>query len=169
MNNETIENIQPINYFSNTETNTKDCCAICLNTLDEHSFTIPECSHKFHSNCLLSWFRSNTSCPTCRGNFRKDDLTYSQIKTRFRMLSNYSRRKNANKYVVNMFKRYKKRNTMYKKCNKEISIFKKKYKNIISAGKKLKRNKYHHYWELKKIKNEILSIPIIPLKIYTKC
>ena len=43
-------------------------CAICLLEMDESSgYKLPECGHRFHANCIISWFRSkHESCPLCR-------------------------------------------------------------------------------------------------------
>lgn len=41
---------------------------ICLQEInkDDNSYIIPECQHRFHSNCVISWFRYNSSFPYCR-------------------------------------------------------------------------------------------------------
>ena len=62
--------------------------------MENNKYKIPECKHEFHNECLLTYFRvsNNTSCPLCR-NIRQS----SNLKT----ILNYSRRKNANKKIVN--------------------------------------------------------------------
>lgn len=35
-----------------------DICSICHNDLEENVYTVPHCEHKFHSNCIISWFRT---------------------------------------------------------------------------------------------------------------
>lgn len=44
-------------------------CSICLETMDSQtSLTLEECTHTFHSTCIVKWFRSqHSSCPQCRG------------------------------------------------------------------------------------------------------
>jgi len=35
-----------------------DKCIICLENLSaEPEYCLPECSHKFHQNCIMHWFR----------------------------------------------------------------------------------------------------------------
>ncbi len=42
-------------------------CAICQDSLHESTTHKLECGHEFHTNCILSWFRSGQkSCPLCR-------------------------------------------------------------------------------------------------------
>ena len=44
-----------------------DLCTICLNSLSsDEVYNIPECSHIFHTNCIIPWFRKNSTCPCCR-------------------------------------------------------------------------------------------------------
>ncbi|TYZ69183.1 hypothetical protein PybrP1_006165 [[Pythium] brassicae (nom. inval.)] len=44
-------------------------CAVCLS---ENAYAqIALCGHTFHAPCFLRWFRSNRSCPLCRGHVDK--------------------------------------------------------------------------------------------------
>jgi len=44
-------------------------CSICLETLEHNSHIINlDCSHFFHSNCLLRWYTESSTCPICRSN-----------------------------------------------------------------------------------------------------
>lgn len=43
-------------------------CSICLEPLEEHVLTL-ECTHKFHSQCMLKYIetkKNNAECPLCR-------------------------------------------------------------------------------------------------------
>ena len=43
-----------------------EMCPICREDLTEHVYEIPECSHKYHINCLVTWFRcGHKRCPLC--------------------------------------------------------------------------------------------------------
>lgn len=48
-----------------------DCC-VCLSA--NASAQIHACGHTFHSKCFLRWFRSNRSCPLCRGHVDRMQL-----------------------------------------------------------------------------------------------
>jgi hypothetical protein len=41
-------------------------CIICLDIDNANSWTILQCSHKFHSQCISIWLRTNQTCPICR-------------------------------------------------------------------------------------------------------
>ena len=49
------------------DTDEKELCSICFSQLTgEDSHTL-ECEHKFHTHCILKWFRSKQdTCPLCR-------------------------------------------------------------------------------------------------------
>ena len=43
-----------------------DKCVICLEPLINDLYTLPECSHSYHTNCIMHWFRTkHTTCPLC--------------------------------------------------------------------------------------------------------
>ena len=43
-------------------------CGICLDRIDEGTYKILSCSHKFHTKCIIDWFRRASTCPCCRNN-----------------------------------------------------------------------------------------------------
>lgn len=46
-------------------------CAICHSQDETKNFSTLHCSHIFHSDCIIDWFRlveSNGECPVCRHN-----------------------------------------------------------------------------------------------------
>lgn len=46
----------------------KEHCSICFSKMTpEDSHALEECNHRFHTNCILTWFRSKQdTCPLCR-------------------------------------------------------------------------------------------------------
>jgi hypothetical protein len=56
--------------------NILETCAICLeNKKFKKTFIELNCGHKFHKNCLETWFKTAVSCPLCR----KDCLDLDRI------------------------------------------------------------------------------------------
>ena len=53
--------------FSDDE-DKKELCSICFGEMtSEDSHTLEECDHRFHTKCILKWFRSKQdTCPLCR-------------------------------------------------------------------------------------------------------
>ena len=135
-------------------------CSICLEKLENNKYKIQECKHEFHSNCLLTFFRTgNTSCPLCRS---MSSRLYRYNPFSIKTVLNYSRRKNANKRIVNMVKNYKKIKELEKESKKELSEFRKNHKDIFSIKRKLTIKKWRLFRRLSQIKNNISSIVVLP-------
>lgn len=47
-------------------------CSICYIpfTDDNKVVSLPKCEHLYHSECILSWFKTRTTCPICRLDMR---------------------------------------------------------------------------------------------------
>ena len=104
-----------------------DICAICHDNLGEDNvYTLPECNHKFHTNCIMTWFRAkHNTCPLC--NNKGINATRAQINEQanygswgarqkylkmYSIVSRKSRGKNAPKEMkkeVEKVKKYKKK------------------------------------------------------------
>ena len=59
--------IQTLNDIS-AENDDQEICVICQDILDngEQVHFLPECNHGYHTNCILTWFRTgNNNCPCC--------------------------------------------------------------------------------------------------------
>jgi Ring finger domain len=50
-----------------------DVCAVCFDDIQSSNSTLLSCSHRFHTNCIDRWLRSNHTCPVCR-----DTASYSE-------------------------------------------------------------------------------------------
>uniref|UniRef100_A0AC35TVX7 RING-type domain-containing protein n=1 Tax=Rhabditophanes sp. KR3021 TaxID=114890 RepID=A0AC35TVX7_9BILA len=61
-------------------------CTICLSYFG-YKDTDPEaeiielpCKHKFHSECVLEWFKKADACPLCRHELPSNDAFYEELK-----------------------------------------------------------------------------------------
>jgi len=90
-----------------------DRCVICLEQLDSKpTYSLPECSHAFHQNCIMHWFRQgNFKCPLCNEmgalyTQRDDSMAWYRDRDKYKMLRRFSRRKNApaplKKYIARL-------------------------------------------------------------------
>jgi len=147
----------PIIDEEGNEINIDNCC-ICLEKLENNKYKIQECKHEFHNECLLTYFRvsNNTSCPLCR-NVRQS----SNLKT----ILNYSRRKNANKKIVNEVKKYKKFQLLEKEIKKELKTFKKTHKEILDKRNKLINKKRNYGYRLRRMRFKLMNMVALPLII----
>jgi hypothetical protein len=150
---------------------TGEPCPICLDNIGNESHTLPECSHKFHTNCIMTWFRAgHKCCPLCRNggvnntssqsiNLINTELsTYSWMYRKKLLHDDYikmrrlSRKKDAPKELKKKVQKLKRMELKYKNITKELSVFiKSKFPlltvvQIRSKGRKIQRKK----WKLKR-------------------
>ena len=78
-----------------------DICAICQRDMSDNTYTLPECGHAFHLDCLMMWFRSPReyrqdfgSCPMCR-TLPVNSIGWSTLKGRCRLLKRLAKKKNS--------------------------------------------------------------------------
>ena len=108
------------------ENDNENLCSICLENINkEQSYTLPECNHCFHTNCIMHWFRiGNTNCPYCNNNgVNGSQFTGRYSKERYKLLRRSSRNKNAPKILkdyVNNLKKLEKQYNDNKKLIREI-------------------------------------------------
>ncbi|OQS05233.1 hypothetical protein THRCLA_02600 [Thraustotheca clavata] len=47
-------------------------CAVCMQAFMNEDTVRVECGHLFHSNCIETWLKLRSTCPTCRFQFAKE-------------------------------------------------------------------------------------------------
>jgi len=180
--------IDPLNTNGTLQFNIfgEEKCVICQEEIadtNEPLHILPECNHCFHTNCIISWFRSgNNNCPCCgdkgvnnkkdkrRRRYGIDFKTLGQLK----FLRQYSKRKDAPKKLIKDFKKLdelkdlieiQKKKINPKHQENDIKVSYKEWK----AFEKKERNKY---WSLRKretiLSCKITCYPIIPIIIPVK-
>ena len=125
----------------------EEVCSICLGDLydpKEQIYELPECGHRFHTNCIMHWMRNPISynkCPRCgnTGVNKNVYLGYCRKSGILNELKKFSKRKSSPKVLKNDIERLQ-------ICIKKI---KEKEKNI---------NKIIKDKELKKLKREKKSL-----------
>lgn len=116
-----------------------DVCAICHDTFEEgggvHEL---ECGHKFHTACIVPWFRNgHASCPTCRD--VRQNVCGLFWYDRARLLMRKSRNKNAPtelKLAVEKIRKVKSREQALKR---ELSEYKMAHKEVLAKHRQLKQ------------------------------
>ena len=148
------------------ENNVIEQCAICFEDLTNNTFTL-ECKHKFHTECIVKWFRNdNSSCPLCKDINTYDNLSYwTKIET-ITQIKHLGRRKNCPiqiKNILNKIKKQKEKEKNYKKYHREFNT---KYKEILKEFSLLRRTKYKFARNIRKLERQLISfINICPIYI----
>ena len=95
-----INNLKKIEVNENNINNYKNItCNICLDNFEiGNTLRILECNHEFHEECILTWLKSNNTCPICRHELESNDPNYERRKNNHREnLRNLHRNNNNNK------------------------------------------------------------------------
>tara|TARA_B110000285_G_C14945244_1_gene524000 strand:+ start:96 stop:620 length:525 start_codon:yes stop_codon:yes gene_type:complete len=109
-----------------------DICAICHEVLGNNLYNLPECSHNYHTNCIMTWFRAgHNTCPLCNNkginatnkeaNDHINNVSWEQRQSYlslYKEISRNSKRKNAPvkmKKAVEKVVKYQKKFSEFKK------------------------------------------------------
>ena len=127
-----------------------DNCAICHEELNQSNdnYTLPECNHNFHTNCIMTWFRlKHNNCPLCN-NSGVNNNYWSKLShmDEYIKLRRLSRKKDAPQALKKQVEKLKTLEEKYKKITNEMKEFKKSkseetVNEIIKKFQKLRRDK----------------------------
>lgn len=143
-------------------------CSICKENYDESTkYTIPECNHVFHTECIVSWFRgSNRSdCPLCRDNgygYQRHTSRKYILKT----IKTQAIQKKLQPEERKLVQRLAKHETELKKMQDEFKLLSdeeemKEYTSLTKSVKFYYINHYGRTWRRVAIKELIDKIPTL--------
>ena len=147
--------------------NNDNLCSICYENLDYNTHSL-ECNHKYHTNCIINWFRlGNNNCPLC--NSDKLDINKMNYFTKISTIDEiikFSKKKECPKIIKTKVKIIKNNQDKLKKQKSILSEFKKKHINIYKEFTKLKSNYRRLRKQLNKARNKLLTtITLNPIYI----
>jgi hypothetical protein len=171
-----------LNIFNVENKEEVDRCIVCLESLDsETQYKLPECNHAFHQNCIMHWFREgNSKCPLCNNlginNVPQPTSTirtrwYARDKYKFKIIRQYSRRKDAPVFLKKSIQKLKDMENNLKETAAELREHKNKtgvFKELRKKHGKLKSKKWRLHKRIFNMKIGIANINIVPLIIAKK-
>uniref|UniRef100_A0AAV2JBM9 RING-type E3 ubiquitin transferase n=2 Tax=Knipowitschia caucasica TaxID=637954 RepID=A0AAV2JBM9_KNICA len=60
------QHLEPLRAPHVNALNSEDPCIICHDDMSEEDTCVLECRHSFHHECIRSWLKEQSTCPTCR-------------------------------------------------------------------------------------------------------
>ena len=163
-----------------------DKCIICLENLtNEAQYCLPECSHKFHQNCIMHWFRGgNCKCPLCN-NLGINDVVaegpgaqgrrgwgwWRGGKYKYKMIRQYSRKKEAPMKLKKEIAKLKSLEAKQRVLRAEIKDFRNKtgvWRDLHKKFNKLRRDRWRLNNRIRTKKMAISNFNIVPIIIATK-
>jgi hypothetical protein len=161
-----------------------EICSICLETLsvDDNNvrtaYILPECNHKFHTECIVHWFRAgNCKCPYCCNTgeaqgARFNDCYYVSVISMFEDIKKQSKRENTPldmKKKVNKVKKIEDSNIELRAGLKSLANSEGLFKDINKQRVKIQRHLCSNKRRIFGLKKELSIIyPVKPLIIVTR-
>ena len=144
-------------------------CPICLKNLHSSQVVTLTCGHKFHTACVIQWFRTGSpSCPCCRA--APDSTGFARWRdrrSRLRLMLQFGRRKNAPLSLKRLIDRRRKKEKRrlervekYRKWKKSVAG--KLFKQLLKIDRKGRRACYKS-WGFDNIETQILNFPVRPV------
>ena len=146
--------MEAVNLFNdiNIEDFDIDVCCICLEDMVDNIHTL-KCNHKFHSECIIETFRSGlTDCPLCRQKAptRNSYMHIGHLK--FKLLKTYTKKKNANKSIVELFEKYKKLEENIKDHRMQTKLLKNEFADFKKTNEEIIKTKHKFQKDIRDIK-----------------
>ena len=145
---------------------TGDICPICRDDISGFpTSSLPECGHTFHSECLITWFRSprdwNFSgknctgvCPLCRHTSNKI-YPHQTFAGRVSLLRRLARKKNIHPAVKKTLERLRQAEKIHRQSTIKLQNFRKENKKILSQETKLRIDRSRQRRKIWKAKQEL--------------
>lgn len=135
-------------------------CSICYENLDDQSSYTLECNHKYHTKCIMKWFRNlNSKCPLC--NDEKLDTSNMSYQVKLETISEikkFGKRKKCPKNIKDQIKNISKLKSEYRNWKQEFSEFKKDNNELLKKYDKMVIKRYNFERKIRQADHKLLSI-----------
>lgn len=149
----------------------EDQCSICHEN-DSDDMHILECEHKFHTACIVSWFRrGHKDCPLCRDSPEFGEQGHL-CRPRYKFMLNFSKRKNAPLELKKLVQKLRARKQKIKQLKKEFSFFNLEHVQILKTWKTKNRKIYAAKLAVRELEKVVgcfscSGFQLPPLRVYS--
>ena len=120
-------------------------CPICLDTLENGETHALDCTHTFHSRCLIPWLRQgNLTCPACRGTVPPSPpLAARTLLARASFLRTVvARRKRAPTGLKRLVDAVRTAEARECEVRRESRLFERAHREVLATSRKLRAKRY---------------------------
>ena len=165
-------------------------CQICMEHLDDplkQQYTLSQCNHQFHTDCIVNWFRNDSQhCVACNPNLNQPTINHAydlnpenaQINydlngvpyitfqqpsnANFAIVSRQARKKDAPKGLKKLYKQYQQVRVKCAAANKAYRDYRKTddysiYRKFRKISYTLRKQAHRLKWKLKFRKSKLLD------------
>lgn len=168
-----------INPFNSNIDKKDELCNICHENLNsEQCYSLPECKHTYHTDCIIQWFRyGNSNCPYCNSKHSLEDdwIDKETQNNKIKIIKKFSKKSECPKILKTKIKGIEKIEDdikQFKEDFKKMNLEEGKYKDLQKKYRKAREKIWSKQRLLCKKKREIVDIvnivPIIIPKKVTK-
>ena len=144
-------------------------CAICLEPMAAAIYSLPECTHKYHTNCIMHWFRAgHNKCPLCNNVGVNGDVDlfwgYREAAIEnYKKMRRLSRKKAAPPELVKQIQILKKKEASVRKKKEKYKKFKQEVPKDGKTRAQLHNEwlKAHRKWNSWRGKRELMQMKVI--------
>ena len=132
-------------------------CVICAEANPEQQWHVLDCTHGFHTGCIMQWFRQGGSeCPLCRRESGEGDgLFMMDIMARASFLRQKSRCKSAPKDLVRIVKSLQKKEEKDRAARKEYRAFRRISREFFKEERRLRNKKWRTWQQVRMQKRKL--------------
>lgn len=137
-------------------------CAICLGSLsDEPSTKMPDCSHTYHTECILKWLTQeeiDNSCPLCRTH--SDTIELMPMNERVEYIGSCYRKSGHESEEAKIVEKHNCTKKKLEVYESRIDAFIKENKTVFRKSKRMRKKYNRMLTTLRRQRNRILALPI---------
>ncbi|MBT97150.1 MAG: hypothetical protein CL902_00785 [Dehalococcoidia bacterium] len=146
--------------FKKRMSEAREPCAICHEAQDDRTSTALECGHRFHTPCIMTWFRSgNSTCPLCRSE-PETHISFLDTRARYTILRRMSRNRSAPPALRSAVARLRQLEEAMRQDSRRRTEFHRRNRQVIRELRRCTRRRWTLRRRVRHLQREIGMMPI---------